>query len=73
MDTDDTIDNNNFCDCDEDNKCGCSYPNNTGIYSCQYANLHNIECASDVYLDPHSLHYDICNCSEKGGCECHNN
>ena len=54
----------NFCDCDEDNNCGCSYPNNTGKASCQYANRYAESCRRDEH------HYDVCSCDDQGDCDC---
>jgi len=57
----------NFCDCDEDNNCGCSYPNNTGKSSCQYANRYADSCRKD------EQQYDVCSCDNQGDCDCENN
>ena len=65
------INNGNHCDCDEDNTCGCSYPNNIA-FPCGCTIEDNCGC---IKLDEKTGKYyhddSVCHCNTKGDCNCH--
>lgn len=66
-----TIIDRNECDCDEDNKCGCSYPNNVEEFACGCTQEQNCGCIKfDTHM--HQYYHDdtICFCNTKGDCDC---
>lgn len=68
--TDTHIIDRNYCDCDEDNKCGCSFPNNVNEFAC-CEDDQNCGCIKfDTHM--HQYYHDdsICFCSTKGDCDC---
>ncbi len=71
----DNIKSLNECDCDEDNKCGCSYPNNIDKSACNCDENTNIcDCASfDNDKNIIATTESICYCDPKGDCSCNKN
>lgn len=67
----DFIRNENECDCDEDNNCGCTYPNNVEEYDCGCIQDEECKC---ILFDPHINQYyhddSVCFCNIKGNCDC---
>lgn len=61
-----TTTNGNNCDCDEDNSCGCSYPNNVDEQSFDFSPYHNLHDNKNN----HQHDYKVCSCDDKGDCEC---
>lgn len=63
--------NYNECDCDEDNTCGCSYPNNVSDFAHECSRDEQCGC---IKFDPHMHQYyhddSICFCDTKGDCDC---
>ena len=61
----DNIKDFNECDCDEDNKCGCSYPNNINKYACDCdEDDKNCECLkSDAPKQKYIIEESICICN----------
>ena len=65
------IDNGNCCDCDEDNSCGCSYPNNM-TFPCGCTIEDNCGCIKYDEKTKKYYHDDsVCQCNTKGDCDCH--
>lgn len=64
------IRNKNECDCDEDNNCGCTYPNNVEESACGCID----DACGCIQFDPYINQYyhddSICFCDTKGECEC---
>ncbi len=70
--TEDLIIDGNECDCDEDNKCGCSYPNNVEEFACGCTIEDNCSCIKfDKENQSHYHDETVCSCSSKGECDCH--
>ena len=69
--TRDFIRNENDCVCDEDNNCGCTYPNNVNESDCECTDDENCGC---IRFDTHMHQYyhddSICFCDTKGDCDC---
>lgn len=64
------------CDCDEDNKCGCSYPNNVSNYVCGCTPEQDCNCPEtgatprpDKETATRIVKDTACICSPKG-CAC---
>lgn len=72
QDNEDFIIDENACDCDEDNKCGCTYPNNVREFACGCTPEENCGC---IKFDTESKQYyhdeSVCSCTSKGECNCH--
>lgn len=64
----------NECDCDEDNNCGCSYPNNIDKSACVCDENNNIcDCTNFDIQDTHpQTKESICVCDTQGDCSCNN-
>ncbi|MBR2922039.1 MAG: hypothetical protein IKC10_01825 [Alphaproteobacteria bacterium] len=69
---DDFIKNSNECDCDEDNKCGCSYPNNVNSSACGCdENDNNCSCLkTDKETKNYIIEESICLCDSNADCSC---
>ncbi len=69
--TENFIRNENECDCDEDNRCGCTYPNNVEQYACGCTIENNCGC---IKFDEEKQQYyhdeSVCHCSSHGDCHC---
>ena len=68
----DDIRNENECDCDEDNKCGCSYPNNVNKFACG-CDEHDSDCEclkTDNKTQHHIIEESICICDTNADCSC---
>ena len=68
----DNIKNLNECDCDEDNKCGCSYPNNIDKSACDCNENTNIcDCANfGDTKETSKAKESVCLCDTQGDCSC---
>ncbi len=56
----------NSCDCDEDNSCGCSYPNNMQGNACNCTPEHNCGCIKYDEATKQYYHDEsVCTCNKK--------
>lgn len=66
--TRDDVPDVNCCDCDDDNKCGCTYPNNVDC-PCGCTPKHNCGCIKEDGKGGYYHDASVCTCGSE--CPCH--